>query len=65
MKKFIVVGLATKKADGLERELPSMDSDEKTVKRYKTKEDAIEAIEFWKKQGLVKCYSVFEEVILK
>ena len=60
MKKFIVLGVATKKADKLQRELPSMDADEKTVKRYETREEAVEAIEFWKKQGLVKSYEVFE-----
>jgi hypothetical protein len=40
MKKFIVLGIATKKADKLERELPSMSADDKTVMRYDTKEEA-------------------------
>ena len=62
MKRFIVLGVATKKADKLQRELPSMSADEKTVMRYDTKEEAIEAIEFWEKEGLVKSYEVFESV---
>ena len=62
MKRFIVLGVATKKADKLQRELPSMSADEKTVMRYDTKEEAIEAIEFWEKEGLVKNYEVFESV---
>ena len=63
MEKFIVLGVATKKADKLQRELPSMSADEKTVMRYETKKEAIEAIEFWKKEGLVERYEIFESVV--
>lgn len=62
MKKFIVLGIATKKADKQTRELPIMSNDEKTVMRYDTKKEALEAIKFWKKQGLVKSYEVFESM---
>jgi len=62
MKKFIVLGVATEKADRMERESPSMNPNEKTVMRYETKEEAVEAIEFWKKEGFVKSYEVFKSV---
>ena len=62
MEKIIVIAKATKKADKLQRESPTMDADEKTVKRYKTKEEAVEAIEFWEKEGYVESYEIFKSI---